>query len=168
MHSSELPTHYSSNASPVQQNPSSLAIGGGGQRPTKKAAVEAKPVKTAPPKQAAAKPITPIRMFMAEHKHMVLLNSDGSVVLNPSSKRPGQLFVDLNVPLLFLCTSDYNPRTKSKLLLVSDPTNDVSFPFLTPYLPWISNIFGHWEHTDMQAAIIECIGVIDENIVNEL
>ena len=104
---------------------------------------------------------------MAEDKHMVLLKDDGSVVLNPSSMRPGQLFVDLRGPCLLECTSDYNPKTK-KLTLVPDPTNDVSFPFLTPYLPWISNIFGHWEHTDMQAAIIECIGVIDENIVNEL
>ena len=99
---------------------------------------------------------------------MVLLKSDGTVVLNPSCKRPGQLFVDLRGPLLFQCTSDYNPKTTSKLLLVSDPTNDGSFPFLTPYLPWISNIFGHWEHTDMQAAIASCIEAIDENIVNEL
>ena len=95
-----MSTHYSLTASPTQQNSSSV-IGGGDQRPIKKAAVEAKPVKTAPPKQAASKPITPIRMFMAEHKHMVLLNSDGTVVLNPSSKKPGQLFVDLRGPLLF-------------------------------------------------------------------
>ena len=46
--------------------------------------------------------------------------------------------------------------------------NDVRFPFLTLYLPWIRNILGHWEHTDMQAAITDCIIAIDDNELNNI